>query len=110
MLKWHEHVYVDEGIADTEKIRLRLDANKLTPGVYLLTFSDHPDNLMEIVPAVSLKQQAARKLCPVIFGMAGSKDGAIELACRILKEVYDATGAFGLEEYLNGADCKEADR
>lgn len=100
MLKWHDHFYVGEGIRDSEKIRARLDENKLTPGVYLLTFSDNPRNLLEILPAVSLKQHVARELCPEIFGMADNKDEAIDLACSILKEVYDATGAFDIENYL----------
>lgn len=100
MLKWHEHVYVDEGIHDAQKIRTRLDENRLTPGIYLLTFSNNPHHLMEIIPAVALKQRPVRELCPVIFGMAGSKEEAIDLACRILMEVYDETGAFGIEEYL----------
>lgn len=100
MLKWHEHFYVDESICDAGRIRDRLNDNRLTPGVYLLTLSNNPDNLMEILPAVSLKQKAARDLCPVIFGMAGSKDSAIELACRILREVYAETGAFGIDDYL----------
>ncbi|MDO4305231.1 MAG: hypothetical protein Q4C77_00240 [Eubacteriales bacterium] len=100
MLKWNEHFYVGEGIRDSEKIRARLDENKLTPGVYLLTLSNSPGNLLEILPAVSLKQNAARSLCPEIFGMADSKDEAIDLACRILKEVYEATGAFNIEDYL----------
>lgn len=100
MLKWHEHFYADDSICDAEKIRDRLNNNRMTPGVYLLTFSNNPDNLMEILPEVSLRQKAVRELCPVIFGMAGSKDDAIALACRILKEVYDETGAFGIEEYL----------
>lgn len=100
MLKWYDHLYVGEGILDAEEIRAKLDGNKLTFGVYLLTLSDNPKHLMEILPAASLKQEWARELCPAIFGMAGSKEDAIELACSILKEVYDATGAFGIEDYL----------
>lgn len=100
MLKWHEHFYVGEGIRDADRIRAKLDANELTPGIYLLTLSENPNHLLEILPAVSLKQRWCREMCPVIFGMARGKDEAIDLACRILKEIYDATGAFGIEDYL----------
>lgn len=100
MLMWKEHLYIGEGIRDAESVRARLNENKLTPGVYLLTLSENSHHLMEIVSAVSLKQKWARRLCPVIFGMAGSKEDAIDLACRILKEVYDATGDFEIEDYL----------
>lgn len=100
MLKWLNHFYVDEGISDAEKIRAKLNEGKLTPGVYLLTLSNNPKHLMEILPAVSLKQSCVREMCPGIFGIAGSKDAAIDLSCEILKEVYDATGAFGIEDYL----------
>ncbi len=100
MLKWMDHIYVDELLENEDRIRNRLDQNKLTPGIYLLTFSHHPGHLMEILPAVSLKQRGARELCPEIFGMAGSKNAAIDLACSVLKEVYDATGAFDIKNYL----------
>lgn len=100
MLMWNEHLYIGEGIRNADKVRAGLNENKLTPGVYLLTFSENPYHLMEILPAISLKQEWARRLCPAIFGMAGSKEDAIELACRILREVYDTTGGFNIEDYL----------
>lgn len=100
MLKWYDNLYIGEGISDAEKIQARLNENRLTLGIYLLTLSDHPKHLMEILPAASLKQKRVRELCPAIFGMAGSKEDAIDLACSILKTVYDATGDFGIEDYL----------
>ena len=100
LLQWCEPLYFGEEIRNGDKIRARLDENKWTPGVYLLTFSENPHHLMEILPALSLKQTWARKLCPVVFGMAGSKEDAIDLACRIIKEVYDKTGDFGIEDYM----------
>lgn len=100
MLKWMDPIYVDETVENADHIREKLNQNKLTPGIYLLTLSHHPKHLMEILPAVLLKQSCLRELCPEIFGMAGSNDSAIELSCRILKEVYDATGAFNIEKYL----------
>lgn len=100
MLKWMDHIYADETLENADQIRDRLNQNKLTPGIYLLTLSHNPGHLMEILPAVSLKQSCVRELCPEIFGVAASKDSAMELSCRILKEVYDATGTFDVKNYL----------
>ncbi len=100
MLKWHEHYYVSEDVRNPEKIRNRLDENKAVPGIYLLTLSDHRDHLMELVPALMLKQGWIRENCPLIFGMAAGKEDAMELTSQILKEIYEKTGAFDVEDYL----------
>lgn len=100
MLKWQENYYVGEGIKKPENVRQKIDQGKMAPGVYLLTLSPNPDNLMEILPAITLVQDTAYRLCPDIIGMAKGKDEAIQLATDILMEAYRQTGTFRVEEYL----------
>ena len=48
MLKWREDYYVGEGIKDAAKARRRIDAGRVAFGVYLVTLSENPGNLLEI--------------------------------------------------------------
>lgn len=100
MLKWCEHYYIGEGVRDAEKIREKIDQGRLTPGIYLLTLSENPDHIMEILPAVSLKQEAVRRLCPEIIGMAKGKEEAITMVSEILPRIYEETGTFQVREYM----------
>ena len=100
MLEWLANYYTGDGIKNPRKIQSKINAGKLVPGIYLLTLSANPGNLLEIIPASMLVQKSAYALCPAIMGMAKGKDKAIDLAVEILQEVYQATGAFKVEEYL----------
>lgn len=100
MLKWQKKYYISEGVKSPVKIQSKINAGKPVPGIYLLTLSDNPGNIMEIVPAVTLIQKTAYDLCPVIIGMARGKDEALELVQRIVEEVYRETGSFGIKEYM----------
>lgn len=100
MLKWKKPLYIGSGIKNPEKIRAKIENGKLVPGIYLITLSETPGNLMELLPAVSLKQTWMRELCPEIIGIAKGKDGAIELTEEILLEVNRRTGSFRIKEYM----------
>lgn len=99
MLKWKRHYLVGEGVKEPAKIRRKINAGKFVPGIYLLTLSNHPANLCEILPAAMLMQKSYVEICPLIFGMAKGKDEAMELLADFLSEVYRETGSFRIEEY-----------
>lgn len=100
MLRWVNHYYVGSGIKDPEKIREKIDQGKLTPDIYVLTLSENPGNLLEMVSSVTLMQRWMRELCPPVIGIAKGKDGAIELVTNILLEVYRETGEFQVKDYI----------
>ena len=79
MLKWREDYYVGEGIKAAAKARRRIDAGRVAFGVYLVTLSENPGNLLEIVPSYMLIQKSYYARCPEIVGMAKGKDEAIDL-------------------------------
>ena len=100
MLKWKKKYYIGESVKAPVKIQSKINAGKPVPRIYLITLSDNPGNIMEIVPAVMLIQRTAYDLCPAIIGMAKGKEEAIELAAKIAEEVWKETGSFDIEEYM----------
>lgn len=100
MLKWQEDYYVGEGIKDAEKTKKRIDAGKVALGVYLVTLSENPGNLLEIIPSYMLIQKSYYAKCPEIIGMAKGKGEATDLAVDIVKNIYGETGAFQVKEYF----------
>lgn len=100
MLDWYKDLYIGSGIRDSEKIITKLNNNKLAPGVFLVTLSENPDNMLEIFSAVLLKQDAFRRMCPPIVGLAKGKDEAIELVQQMIQDAYQETGTYQVAEYL----------
>ena len=100
MLKWHDHYYVGESVRDESAVREKLDAGKPVPGIYLVTFSDNPHTILEIIPAVTLFQKTAARLWPEIVGMAKGMDEAMELVQMIVQTVYEETGDVLVDKYL----------
>lgn len=100
MLRWINNFYRGAGVEEPEEIKAKINAGDFLPGVYLLTLSDHPQNILEIIPAVLLKQKLVVHLCPLVIGVAYGKEEAMELVCGIVEEVYRKTGSFCVEEYL----------
>ena len=100
MLKWREDYYVGEGIKDAAKATKCHLAGKMALGVYLVTLSENPGNLLEIVPSYMLIQKSYYARCPEIIGMAKGKEKAIDLAVDIVKNIYGETGAFQIKEYF----------
>lgn len=100
MLNWMKGYYKGEGIRNSFAIRNKINHRKAVPEIFLLTFSNNPDNILEIVPAVALIQKTVYDRCPTIIGMAQGKAQAIDLAVKIIEEVFHSTGAFRVEEYF----------
>lgn len=101
MLDWYEPLYIPEGMKKKEKrTRARIEKGIPVPGVYLLTLSHHPDNVLEMIGAVYLTQKGLREHCPKIVGMASGREEALLLMQRILEETYAHTGTFRVAEYL----------
>ena len=54
MLKWCKDLRIGEGVKRADKIRRKLNHGKIVPGVYLITFSENPRNLLEILPDLTM--------------------------------------------------------
>jgi len=95
MLKWQKNFLTGETVKKPEKIKKKLDAGKFVYDIYLLTLSDNPDNLMDIIPAAMLLQKSFYGI-----GMANGKDEALEMVRSLIEEIYTETGTFQVAEYL----------
>ncbi len=100
MLKWLSTYYVGPKIKNAAGIQAKINEGKAVPGVYLLTLSYNPDNIVELVPALVLVQKKLYADCPLIIGMAADKKEAIELFRKILTKVYKETGQCRIEEFV----------
>ena len=100
MLKWREDYYVGEGMKAAEKTKKRIAAGKVALGVYLVTLSENPGNLLEIIPSYMLIQKSYYAKCPEILAMVMCKDEATDLAVDIVKNIFGETGAFQVKEYF----------
>ncbi|MDO5389528.1 MAG: hypothetical protein Q4F24_00375 [Eubacteriales bacterium] len=101
MLNWYENLYVSERASKKLKRTIsRINRQKVTPEIYVLTFPSNDKNVIDIVSANVLLQTAVRKRCPKIIGLAKGKEDALELMQTILMETYKCTGGFCVKEYL----------
>ena len=100
MLNWMDNYYIGETVKHPDEIRQRLDSGKLVPGIYLITLSHNPHNILEILPSVVLYQPTAARLCPQIVGMAKGWFEAAELVRYLVDRVYRETGDVQVADYL----------
>lgn len=97
-MKFYKCLYIGDTVKNPSKIKRRL---KLHAGVsvHIIAFAPGNDQL-EIYHSAFLKQSYYRKHPPVIIGLAGSHDEAVEIVVKITKECLLATGNCNLKEYL----------
>lgn len=101
-LKWYPDLYTGEGAAKKRrKIVSKLNRNAGMLDIYLVTLSNNPSNLLEIISSAYLQQKAVRRNLPMIVGIGKGYEEARQLAVSIIEEVYRATGAFDVRAYLD---------
>ena len=86
MLKWQENFLAGESVKDPEEIKKKLNSGKPVLGIYLLTLSENPVNLMDIIPAAMLIQKSFYGICPKMRSL--------------IDEMYRETGTFATAEYI----------
>ena len=100
MLKWIRNYYVGEDVKNPGRARARIIVGTFVPGVYVVTLSDNPGNILEILSTAELMQASVRAICPPVVGLANGRDGAIRMVQEIVEEVYRETGDLKIREYL----------
>ncbi len=101
MLEWYQNLYVSD-LASKHMRRTirRINQNRITPDIFVLTLPGNENNVMDIIPSKTLLQEPARKRCNMIIGLAKGIDDAYELMQKILMETYENTGNFHVKDYL----------
>lgn len=101
MVNWYKNLYVgDTAKKKQKKWMRRIENKKAAPGVWLLTLPSNQQNNLDVIPADLLLQPAVRRNCPMIVGLAVSREEAFELVEAIALETYRETGEVKIREWL----------
>ena len=100
-MNWYENLYVGK-TAKKKKDRLirRLESGRTAKDAWLITLPQGPANQLEILSALNLRFWYKNRECPMIIGIAGSKEEAIELLLEITEDVLRRTQNAGLRDFF----------
>lgn len=101
-MRWYKHLYVGEKAKKKRfSIIQKLRRGKLQPKVHVITPASGEKNILDILPASVLQQEYYRKQEELlILGIGASYDEALEVAARIVSDLYRTTGGFILNDFL----------
>lgn len=100
-IRWYKHLYLGPSLEGLERtIRYEIKYRKIPLGYYLLTLPSCDNNLFDILPAETVKMPWMRKTILDVVGVASSKQEAIDMAAKIIYNVYETTGNIDIKAYL----------
>lgn len=105
MVIWYEHLYYKncggrQAKEWRKKITKRLEQKKPMFPIYCVCLASNPSNLLDIMNVNELLLPYYQKRNVVIIGLAGNRSEAMELASRIVLEVYEKTGDFNIRSFV----------
>ena len=99
-MKWRKDLYLGESAGKKKnKIKKQLDHEKLVPGVYVITLASNGKDLLDILPAFMLFRDSVRER--EVIGLAVTKEEAFEVCEKIILDVYEKTGSYGVRDYFS---------
>lgn len=94
-------LYVGESIASAEyKIVEKVHKGEVVSDLYLITFSSHPDNMLDVMLEKEALQACYKKQGLKVVGIASGKKEAIDLVQNIIKESMRETGSADVRAFL----------
>lgn len=112
-MKWADHLYVSESVAEKREIIIRkANRNVGLVHVYFVALASNGSDLFDIFDGAYLKQPSFYKQDLKIIGIAENKAEAIDLTVQIVKDMYEMTGDFQVQEYFTftGKDSRDNKR
>ena len=103
-MRWYERLYVGEKAKKDRYSVIQAVREERASGYFILTPASNEKNLLDIYPALTLKQPYYRKQELLIVGVAVDYEDAAVLAGRIISEVYKRTGGFDVRAFLLGKE------
>lgn len=95
------HLYMNENLKKKEaKIKKKLSANNLQPSIYVIAFSQSPQNQLDFFSSLLLKQHIYENTPLFLVGLADGYDSALELIRQITEEVFAATQSVDIRHYI----------
>lgn len=98
-MKFYKNLYIGDTVSNPDKIKRKLKKYAKLMNVYVLVYVEG-DRRIEIFHSVMLQQPYYRDNPPYVIGIAGSKDEAQQIICRIAEEALRQTGTADLASYL----------
>ena len=101
-MRWYRHLYVGEQAKKRRFAILQsIRREKFRPGVHVIVPAAGPSNLLDILSAAELfHNRFLKREELLILGVGASYEEALEVAARIVSDLYRQTGGFDLNEFL----------
>ncbi len=110
-MEWYHDLYVGDSIKDqSEKIKRKILHRAGQIQIYVISLASNPSNLLDIIPARELLQKYYAKRQIYIIGLAKGREEACRLACSIVTEIYEKTGAFFVRDYIMAQEAESRGR
>ena len=104
-MRWYDHLYVGEKAAAHRYSTIRkIREGKKDRHIHVITPASDGNNILEIYSAAEFSHPYYQKQDKLILGIAGDYQEGLEVAGRIVNDIYRATGGFSLEEFLEQED------
>ena len=101
MLEWYKELYIGENAKkDATKAKRRLNYGRLQMNMFLVTYATNPENLFDIIGTEQLLQKTVHRRCPMIIGLASSKEEALQIVQQIVEETYAKQQDVDVRRYL----------
>lgn len=98
---WYKEYYAGESIGPKkEKVKWKIIHNAGQLDVYVIALSSNPQNLLDIISSIELMQKAYPRQDMMVVGIDKGYDNAVNLAGRIIMDVFQKTGNLNIREYF----------
>ena len=100
-MKFLQELYLGEKVAPkVEQIVKKIKNDQEVPKLYLIVLSNHPDNMLDLIPQKDVLQKGYPKEQLQVVGLAENKKEAFALVQSIVEETFSLTGSADVRTYL----------
>ena len=98
---WYKDFYAGDSMKKKRKrVKWKILHNAGQLDIYEITLSSNPANLLDIIPSWELMQKYYPKKGLFVVGVDKGYENAIELAGRIIMDVFQKTGNLDVRDYF----------
>lgn len=105
-MKFYKNLYIGDTVKKPCKIIKKLKRYAKLNHVYLIVY-DAESGRVESFHCLMLQQPYYKAKPPYIIGIAGSRDEAEQIICRMVQESLEKTGGVDLRAYLFGENAED---
>lgn len=98
-MKFYKNLYIGDTVKNPDKIKRKLKRHAKLTNVYVIVYVEK-DRRLEIYHSMMLLQSYYREHPPLVVGIAGNRDEANRIICRMVEEAVQNTGKADLIAYL----------